>query len=81
MLPVARVNHSGRSSETNAFAPIPLAIAKRPVRTQAGVGTLGGKDRAVGRKLSHAFGTIVDAVSALLDLFCALGELCAAALQ
>ena len=34
-LPVATINHSGISPESSAFAPIPLAIAKRPVRTQA----------------------------------------------
>jgi hypothetical protein len=47
----------------------------------SGVGTLSGKDRAVGRELGGAVGAVLDLIGAVLDLFCALGELFATALQ
>src|SRR5215475_1526428 len=34
-LAVVIISHSGKTPTINACAPIPLAIAKRPVRTQA----------------------------------------------
>jgi hypothetical protein len=79
ILRVVIINHSGMTSESSAFAPMPLAGAKRPVPSS--VGALSGKDRAVGGELSRAFGAVLDAVLLSLIFVCALGELFAAALQ